>query len=414
LPTVHRSTIMPTEQHYVFVGTKLDGRPGPEGPGESSVPVLLFDASTGALTREHNDVAQLPAPSWLTLSPSGRHLYAACRAETLGEEPTGVGSDDPADHFAVSFEVNAADGTLRQLNQQPTVGIGPTHCGTNGAMLVTAQYMGGSVTGFTLAADGTLLPTRCVHHHEYGSNANPVRQAHSYCHAAAFDHAGKHVLIPDLGADRLYCYEADAALGQLRPAKGGAWFESAPASGPRSVCFHATNPRWCYLITEIDSTIVPLDYEPASGRLSALGPPVCTIPDEWPGLDVDASGRPKITGEAPRGLKGNLTAHIEVSPDGRHVYGSNRGHDSIVCFAIDPDTGALSYVAHTPSGGDSPRAFAIHPSGGWLLVANEASGNVVVFARDATTGVLTQTSAEQGGMPTAMCLVFVPRRAAAV
>lgn len=90
----------------------------------------------------------LPAPSWLSLSPSGRHLYAACRAETLGDEPTGVGSDDPKDHFAAAFELDAVNGTLSPHGaQQPTVGIGPTHCGTNGKFLVTAQYMGGSVTG---------------------------------------------------------------------------------------------------------------------------------------------------------------------------------------------------------------------------------------------------------------------------
>jgi 6-phosphogluconolactonase len=295
---------------WVFVGTKLDGR-----VDQGSLPVLLFDPHTGSLTRQHFDEGHLPAPSWLALSPSTKRLYAACRAETLGGKPTGVGSDDPEDHFVAAFAVDTVNGTLSPLGkQQPTVGIGPTHCGTNGRFLVTAQYMGGSVTGFSLAADGSVLPTRCVHHHEYGSNANPVRQGHSYCHAAVFDVSGDRVLIPDLGADRLYCYEADARTGQLTPAPGGAYFESAPASGPRSVCFHSTNPSWCYLITEIDSTIVPLRYNAADGKLAQLGPSVLTIPEEWPGLDVDASGRPKIAGEAPRGLKGNLTAHIEVHP----------------------------------------------------------------------------------------------------
>lgn len=295
---------------WVFVGTKLDGR-----VEEASIPVLLFDDHTGSLARQHFDVGRLPAPSWLALSPDGRHLYAACRAETLGAEPTGVGSDDPADHFVAAFDVDGVSGTLSPLgNHQPTVGIGPTHCGTNGRFLVTAQYVGGSVTGFTLAADGSILPTRCVHHHAYGSNANPVRQGHSYCHAAVFDHTGNRVLIPDLGADRLYCYDADASSGQLTPAPGGPYFESRPASGPRSVCFHSRNPSWCYLITEIDSTIVPLQYDVTDGKLTQLGPSVLTIPEEWPGLAVDAAGRPKIAGEAPRGLKGNLTAHIEVHP----------------------------------------------------------------------------------------------------
>lgn len=293
----------------MFVGTKLDGR-----VGGASIPVLLFDANTGSLARQHFDAAHLPAPSWLALGPSGSRLYAACRAESLSEEPTGVGSDDPKDHFVAAFEIDAVNGMLSPLGEQrPTVGIGPTHCGTNGRLLVTAQYMGGSVTSFSLTADGSILPTRCVCHHEYGSNANPVRQGHSYCHAAVFDHSGDRVLVPDLGADRLYCYEADSS-GQLIPAPGGAYFESAPASGPRSVCFHSKNPSWCYLINEIDSTIVPLQYDVSDGKLVQLGPNVLTIPEDWPGLDVDATGRPKIAGEAPRGLKGNLTAHIEVHP----------------------------------------------------------------------------------------------------
>ena len=106
---------------------------------------------------------------------------------------------------------------------------------------------------------------------------------------------------------------------------------------------------------------------------------------------------------------GNLTSHLEVSPDGRFVCGSNRGHDSIVTFRVMPESGALELVSHTHGGGKSPRAFAIHPSGKWLLVANEASGNVVVFSRDLESGLLTQTAAEQGEMPTCMCLVFVPQ-----
>jgi len=195
---------------------------------------------------------------------------------------------------------------------------------------------------------------------------------------------------------------------------------------------------WCYLITEIDSTIVPLHYDVSDGKLEQLGPSVLTIPEDWPGLDVDAVGRPKskctsnplavacdgsiisdrsllraVTGEAPRGLKGNLTAHLEVHPNGKFIYGSNRGHDSIVCFAIDQTTGGLSYVAHTASGGQSPRAFAIHPSGEWMLVANEASGNIVVFSVETASGLLTQTAEEEGEMPTAMCLVFAPREPAA-
>jgi hypothetical protein len=139
------------------------------------------------------------------------------------------------------------------------------------------------------------------------------------------------------------------------------FFRCAPASGPRSLCFHP-NGRWCYLITEISSTVVPLRYDSRSGTLTALSQAVDTLPDDWQGFSTEAEGTVPV-GQAPTGRKGNLTAHIEVSPDGRFVYGSNRGHDSIVCFQVDGSTGALDLVSHTPSGGRSPRAFAIHPSG---------------------------------------------------
>ena len=138
---------------------------------------------------------------------------------------------------------------------------------------------GGSYDLFTEQGLQRLSPNRI-------DNANPVRQPHSYCHGAVFDPAGERVIIPDLGADRLYVYDVDPARAQLRPASGGAWFESAPASGPRSFCFHP-NGRWGYLLTEIDSTIVSLDYDSGDGSFTQIGETVCTIPDEWPGLDVD-------------------------------------------------------------------------------------------------------------------------------
>jgi 6-phosphogluconolactonase (cycloisomerase 2 family) len=170
----------------VYIGTKGDGRA--QAPGtDPSIPVLVIDDDTGSLERLHHDTGHLPAPSWLCLPPERppRFLYAACRAEALGDDappPTGVGSDDPEDHFVVAFDIDRRTGHLRQINQQPTVGVGPTHCSASGSMLVTAQYVGGSVTAFGCAADGSLLPTRCVTTHKFSSGANATRQSSSYCH----------------------------------------------------------------------------------------------------------------------------------------------------------------------------------------------------------------------------------------
>eukprot|EP01052_Picozoa_sp_SAG31_P056907 SAG31_NODE_16557_length_704_cov_1.092562_1_plen_212_part_10 len=165
--------VEPAMRWFVFIGTKSDGRKKEEGgPQEPSIPVLELNDSTGALSRVHFDAGNLPAPSWLSVNPQCTHLYATCRAEELGAEPTGVGSSDPNDHFAAAFEIDRKLGTLKFLNKQQTVNIGPTHCGAGGEMLVTAQYMGGGVTSFKCAPDGSLLPATSVVEHDYGSFAN--------------------------------------------------------------------------------------------------------------------------------------------------------------------------------------------------------------------------------------------------
>ena len=163
-------------QHWVFVGTKADGR-----EGGRSLPVLRMDAGSGALALAHPDVAALPAPSWLALAPDARFIYAVCRAEARGGAPaTGVGSDDPADHFAVALAVDRARGTARELNRQRTGSIGPAHCGTDGRTLVTAQFVGGGVSAFGIRADGSLAPAHQVIEHGAGSGAaGRGRRSHS-------------------------------------------------------------------------------------------------------------------------------------------------------------------------------------------------------------------------------------------
>jgi 6-phosphogluconolactonase len=173
-------------------------------------------------------------------------------------------------------------------------------------------------------------------------------------------------------------YDLQPETGALTPAPTP-FFSCALASGPCSFCFHSDG-QWCYLVTEIDSTVVPLAYDAATSALSPVGPAVETLSEDWHGLD-DLSGdgatggagaTKKPTGEAPKGKKRNFTAHIEVSPDGRFVYGSNRGHGSIVTYKVDDSIGALTLVSHTHGGGQSPRAFSIHPSGRWLLARSAA------------------------------------------
>ena len=218
-------------------------------------------------------------------------------------------------------------------------------------------------------------------------------QEHARAHSANFDPASRRVLVPDLGQDLVHSYNVTPA-GLVAAAPP---FTSAPGAGPRHLAWHPSG-RWCFVINERGASIDALAYDAASGGLQLVNA-VSTLP---------------------RGAGANVgsCAHVLCSADGRHVYGSNRGaaglpgSDSIVLCGVDQESGALSVRAHHATGGVSPRHFAIHPNGRWMLVANAVTGNVVVFEIDssgdeAEAGRLHSTGQEVHGLPSAMCLVFV-------
>jgi 6-phosphogluconolactonase (cycloisomerase 2 family) len=231
---------MDASSWWVFVGTKSDGR-----TGGASLPVLRFDSDTGSLSMAHTDAAKLPAPSWLTVTPDAEYLYATCRAEDLAAAaPTGIGSLEPDDHFVAAFAVDRRSGALRPLGRQLTVNMGPTHCATDGRVVITAQYGGGGVTTFLInPGNGSLQPASDVIQHTFGSNVAQImddrdargpqpRQSAAACHSVNFDPQGRRVLIPDLGADRVYVYDIDETHGKLSPAPTP-FYTAGPGSGPR-------------------------------------------------------------------------------------------------------------------------------------------------------------------------------------
>ena len=216
---------------------------------------------------------------------------------------------------------------------------------------------------FRIEADG-LSPASHVIEHSYGSNVRQMlddrdsrgpqpRQSAAACHSANFDPQGRRVLIPDLGADRVYVYDVHNADGRLSPAPVP-YYTAAPGSGPRHFAWHP-NGHWCYLITEMGATIDALDYNTSDGSMH----PICTVSTLPPDVQHATLGS---------------TAHVLCSPDGKFVYGSNRetgnaGDNTIVIYRVDQQTGELSYVANAPGVGISPRNFAISPCGCWMLVA---------------------------------------------
>ncbi len=332
----------------VYVGTYT---------GSSSRGIYKFelDASSGAVVEGPVLAGRSENPSFLTIHPGGRFLYAVNEVRSFGGQPTGAVS---------AFAVDPSTGDLAFLNQQPSGGADPCHLAVEaeGRYLVVANYSGGSVAVLPLDADGRLRPAARVRRLA-GSGPNAARQQSSHAHGVFFDASGKFLLTADLGSDRVLVERFDGAAGSLSgEVPDGAALP--PGAGPRHVAFDPSG-RFLFAINELFSTVTAFRWDAERGRLE----PFQTVPSVADGF----------SGE-------NKAAEIAVSADGRFVYATNRGEDSLAVFAVDA-SGRLAPAGRVPSGGRTPRSFAIDPSGRWLIAANQGSGSVVVFRLDPETGL---------------------------
>jgi 6-phosphogluconolactonase len=233
-----------------------------------------------------------------------------------------------------------------------------------GRHLLVANFAGGSVCVLPIQADGSLGEASQVIVHQ-GASVDPVRQQGPHPHAVAIDNANRFVLVPDLGIDKVMIYELDPAAGMLRPNPAQPFVATAAGAGPRQLVLHR-NGELAYLINELDSTVTCYRYDHERGTLSEL----------------------QTQSTLPIGFAGRSTcAEVAMSPCGRFLYGSNRGHDSIAIFAVDGVTGLLEARGHVSTRGATPRHFTVSPDGAWLIVANQDGGDVLVFRVDLTTGV---------------------------
>jgi 6-phosphogluconolactonase len=249
-----------------------------------------------------------------------------------------------------------------------------------GEYVAAANYRSGDVALLPVAADGRVEPACELVRH---SGDGPVkdRQAGPHAHSANFDASGRFLIAADLGIDRLMVYALDRERGKLYShVPGGVVVE--PGSGPRHFTFHPTQ-TWAYLINELGNTVVAYRWDAENGCLTPLQT-VSTLPATF-------------TGES-------TCAEIRVHPSGRFVYGSNRGHDSLAIFRLDPATGLLEPAGHVSTGGEHPRHFTISPDGNWLLAANMHSDNIVVFRIGDDGGL--QAEGEPVSIPSPTCLLF--------
>jgi 6-phosphogluconolactonase (cycloisomerase 2 family) len=314
--------------------------------------VYRVDEGSGAWSHVQC-LGDLVNPSWLTLDPHRPVVYSA-----HGEE-----------HEATAYSIDPATGRLRVLNRQPTQGKNGVRLGieASGRYLVCANSSSGTVAVLPIEPNGSLGALRDLVPLTGKTGPHPTEQTSAHPHDVAFDPRGRFCLVPDKGLDAIFVFRVDEG-GKLVPG-APASVTSRPGAGPRHAGFHPTGP-FAYILNELDSTLTAYRFDAATGALEPRQT-LTTLPPGW-------NGR-------------NTTSEIAVAPSGRFVYASNRGHDSVVVFAVEPGTGALSPVAWEPTQGKTPRFIGLDPAGAALYAANQDSDTIVAFRVDRQSGTLTPT-----------------------
>jgi 6-phosphogluconolactonase len=365
----------PNQKFLVFVGTYTDKT------DSKGIYAYEFDASTGKLSPK-GLAAETSNPSWVVVHPNGKWAYAA---------------NESGKQSAISaFSVDAKSAKLTLLNKLPAVGEDPCYLSFDktGKYLFVANYTSGNVVVFPILPDGKLGDhTAAV---QDAGTLGPNKERQEAPHAHWVGARGNEVFVADLGLDRVLLYGFDPAKGTLRKAPGPnakhPFFSSdlklSSGTGPRHVAFSSTENGHdvTYVVGELDST-VSLFAPTIEGGYSGLpGQKITMLPTEF-------SDR-------------NDAAEITVHPSGKWLFASNRGHDSIAVFSVDPATGILKRAGDYSTGGKEPRHFAIDPTGQFLLAENQNSNSIVVFRIDPATGALSQISITEG-IPSPVCLTFL-------
>jgi 6-phosphogluconolactonase len=347
------------------------------GAKSQGIYVARFDYATGRLSVPEL-VAETKNSTFLAIAPGGNFLYAVSEVDQIDGKPTGA---------VDAFGVDAKTGKLARLNRQFSGGAGPCHISVDaaGKCLFVANYGGGSIAALPIHADGSLGEATTNLQHT-GSSVNTNRQAGPHAHFILPSPDNRFTLDCDLGLDKIFINRLDASAAKLT--QGDPPFATvAPGSGPRHLVFSADG-KFVYVINEMAGTITVFSYALANAVMTEVQT-ISTLPKDFSG--------------------NNTTAEIIFHPNGKFLYASNRGHDSIAVFAVDRKTGRLTFVEHQSTQGRTPRHFAIDPTGRWLLAENQGSDSVVVFAIDPDTGRLIPTG-QTVSIGSPVCAVFVSEK----
>lgn len=343
------------------------------GQGSEGIYAYKLDMQTGALQQLHA-IGDVENPSFLAIDSNNEFLYSVHELNNYQGQRTGA---------IRSFKIDPDKWNLTLLSEQPSFGEHPCHVTVtkNGDYVFLANYTSGSVSMFPVK-NGVIEAASDTAQH-VGSGPNAGRQKGPHAHSVNLSPDGKFLYVMDLGIDKIMIYDIVTNSGELTPANPP-FIKTAPGAGPRHFTF-SPNGKFAYVINELNSTITSYSYNAENGSLTEIET-VDTLPSDFDGQ--------------------NTTADIHITPDGRFLYGSNRGHDSLAIFKIDEQTGQLELIGHQSVVGKTPRNFAIDPTGAFLLVANQNSDNIVVFKINKETGELQDTGHRaEVSMP--VCVRFV-------
>ncbi len=335
--------------------------------------VMEFDRSKGKLTPLQT-VTEGKSPNFLAFHPNGKFLYAAYSEGTL-ENNVHKGS-------VVSFKINPATGFLTKLNELSSEGQGPAHISVDpqGRFAYVSNYGAGNLAVYSLNKDGSFGNVADVKQFE-GSSVHPSRQKASHVHSIIPSPDGNFIYVSDLGTDKIMIYKVEKS-GKLFPA-AMPYASSTPGAGPRHFTFHPGG-NLAFSVEELSSTVAAFRVNKKTGALTPVDR-INMLPENF--------------------TEPNTAADIHVSPDGKFLYASNRGHQSIAIYSIDSGTGKLKFVGHENTLGDHPRNFLIDPKDEFVFVANMNTDNIVLFRRDKESGKLNPTG-EQTIIPAVMCVLL--------
>ncbi|MEX0679827.1 MAG: lactonase family protein [Balneolales bacterium] len=323
-------------------------------------------------------ISDRTGPNFQTIHPNGQYLYSVS---------SDAFSEDNRDGTVSAYRINQETGELTLINEQSVEGRGPCHVSVDphGEFAYVSNYGSGNLTVHRINADGGLSEAVDVVQHEGGS-INEQRQNQPRMHSIIPSADGRFIYASDLGIDKVMIYEVDRGTGKLSPAPTP-YVENVPGSGPRHFTFHPSGD-FAYSAEELSHTVAVFSVDKSTGALEQIQR-VNMVPDDFEGR--------------------NSAADIHTSPDGRFLYASNRGHESLVIYEIDASTGLLTLVGHEHTRGEHPRNFSVDPNGEFVMVANMNRDNVVLFRRNNDTGEMTFAGTEVH-IPAAVCVtpLFLP------